>query len=448
MHNGYFQYVTRNLEPALRHLRCPNEKLYLWIDALCINQNSVEERSQQVQLMANIYSRASRVLVWLGEASNDSDSAIKTSEKWTLEYCFDEDSPMHLDLISELLEDRFDQETWSAVQSLVKRPYWTRTWVFQEIMLGHDVQVKCGYKDMPWKCIEGLLEIAYQVERKEETLKLRLREHRWTIIKDTLETINRLAVFTNFPDATEQQAQIFSLLRWTTALSCGDPRDRIYGILQLTKDSDSYPSPDYSASVAKVYTDFARREIVRSQRLDILHEAACRPAPDLRYDTEDVVPSWVPKWTLKQQNRMPYTAGTPLYDAAAGRLTIPLDSTTSHLGLKGLKVDTTSWIASASVMDLGLPECLAFIENVNHMATWSDYCGLGGYTHLYPTKESLLFVLFRTLLLDMDFRFATRLDVGKYATLMLQTAEGFLLRLGYDCASWFVRISHSKKWPI
>lgn len=39
----------------------------MWIDAICINQMDLNERAQQVQLMAEIYRKASLVVVWLGE---------------------------------------------------------------------------------------------------------------------------------------------------------------------------------------------------------------------------------------------------------------------------------------------------------------------------------------------------------------------------------------------
>jgi hypothetical protein len=37
-----------------------------WIDAICIDQNSIAERNHQVSLMSDIYSQAERVLAWLG----------------------------------------------------------------------------------------------------------------------------------------------------------------------------------------------------------------------------------------------------------------------------------------------------------------------------------------------------------------------------------------------
>lgn len=58
--------VTRNLEEALPQLRHPTEKRYLWADAVCINQNDIDERGDQVSEMGQIYRNASWVLIWLG----------------------------------------------------------------------------------------------------------------------------------------------------------------------------------------------------------------------------------------------------------------------------------------------------------------------------------------------------------------------------------------------
>lgn len=42
----------------------------LWIDAPCIDQNNIDEGSQQVQLMGTIYRQAKRFAVWRAERSN------------------------------------------------------------------------------------------------------------------------------------------------------------------------------------------------------------------------------------------------------------------------------------------------------------------------------------------------------------------------------------------
>ena len=68
--------ITISLFSALKHLRDRHFERVMWIDAICINQNNLEERAEQVQLMAKIYGRANRVIVWLGEAADDSDEAL------------------------------------------------------------------------------------------------------------------------------------------------------------------------------------------------------------------------------------------------------------------------------------------------------------------------------------------------------------------------------------
>lgn len=65
--NGRTFDVTRNVEEALRRLRHPTESLVFWIDMICIDQSSSEERTHQVNLMGLIYSRAREVFIWLGD---------------------------------------------------------------------------------------------------------------------------------------------------------------------------------------------------------------------------------------------------------------------------------------------------------------------------------------------------------------------------------------------
>lgn len=65
--NGQAFSVTENLYSALFHLRLQNRPLYLWVDALCINQEDVFERSSQVEMMREIFKSCTCVYVWLGE---------------------------------------------------------------------------------------------------------------------------------------------------------------------------------------------------------------------------------------------------------------------------------------------------------------------------------------------------------------------------------------------
>lgn len=64
---GFDVQIGVNLECALRHLRQGRDsKLILWADAICIDQQNLKERSNQVQRMGSIYSKAGEALLWLG----------------------------------------------------------------------------------------------------------------------------------------------------------------------------------------------------------------------------------------------------------------------------------------------------------------------------------------------------------------------------------------------
>lgn len=69
-----FISITQSLYNALKSIRDYSAKTTprtLWADAICINQEDNKEKSEQVQLMAQIYRSAKRVLTYTGEAIPD-----------------------------------------------------------------------------------------------------------------------------------------------------------------------------------------------------------------------------------------------------------------------------------------------------------------------------------------------------------------------------------------
>jgi hypothetical protein len=67
--NGATFEVTGNLHEALSCLRDvitrAGQDFKVWVDAICINQHDVTEKSMQVPRMSQIYSGAERTLIWL-----------------------------------------------------------------------------------------------------------------------------------------------------------------------------------------------------------------------------------------------------------------------------------------------------------------------------------------------------------------------------------------------
>ncbi|PVH69009.1 HET-domain-containing protein [Cadophora sp. DSE1049] len=64
--------ISENLRDALEQLaRSDYIDKWLWIDAVCIDQCNIFEKSAQVAMMGDIYSSASQVVVWLGSNTSD-----------------------------------------------------------------------------------------------------------------------------------------------------------------------------------------------------------------------------------------------------------------------------------------------------------------------------------------------------------------------------------------
>lgn len=114
--------IQRNLWLFLRQLRYYGH-FHLWVDAICINQNDIAERGQQVQLMNRIYPSAARVLVWLGDAADYSDAAFQF-----LQYINNAHASANVyntpKVYRSLFGDEDEAHIWVALGKLCERDYW------------------------------------------------------------------------------------------------------------------------------------------------------------------------------------------------------------------------------------------------------------------------------------------------------------------------------------
>jgi hypothetical protein len=144
--------VTRNLEAALRHLRHQNVPRRLWIDAICINQGDDIEKGYQIQQMQHVFRHARPVIVWLGEATADSDLALTfvrqihdrflshTRRRFENEKM--EDYPKLPEIKAKLrsfIKPKYIL-SWVALHSLFNRLWWSRAWIIQELLMAKQLQ--------------------------------------------------------------------------------------------------------------------------------------------------------------------------------------------------------------------------------------------------------------------------------------------------------------------
>ena len=125
--DSYTLSVGANLHAALLSLRDPFIERILWIDAICINQNDIEEKGRQVQSMAKIYAKASRVVVWLGETADDSDQALEAIRKAAEEQYRDFAIPALPE--QHAVNSTIHEASLQAILKLLERPWFQRIWV-------------------------------------------------------------------------------------------------------------------------------------------------------------------------------------------------------------------------------------------------------------------------------------------------------------------------------
>ncbi|KAK4449734.1 heterokaryon incompatibility protein-domain-containing protein [Podospora aff. communis PSN243] len=151
--DGVSVWIRQNLHDALKQLSADEDsgELFIWVDALCINQEDLEEKSRQVAMMGDIFHKAERVIAWLGPARDDSDVAMDLMA---------ETSKVEALVQGPERQREIDAGECAEAEAMVKlchRSYWKRMWIVQELFLARDCVVRCGAKAVPRDAFENSL---------------------------------------------------------------------------------------------------------------------------------------------------------------------------------------------------------------------------------------------------------------------------------------------------
>jgi Heterokaryon incompatibility protein (HET) len=116
--NKYHMKIGSSLAAALRHLRHERNRVTVWADALCINQEDDEEKNWQVPLMMRIYSNATSVHAWLGPRYDESPDVVNSATA-----AFDL-IPIVADLLrrSDCMQRLADETSWSKACFALAEP--------------------------------------------------------------------------------------------------------------------------------------------------------------------------------------------------------------------------------------------------------------------------------------------------------------------------------------
>ncbi|KAK1751407.1 heterokaryon incompatibility protein-domain-containing protein [Echria macrotheca] len=316
---------------------------HVWIDAICINQSDVPERSRQVSLMGAIYQRSTMTLIWLGQPEPPPAARwvlltfiplfLGLVERTGWEFLFPMDPECTDARMRELLGDDVC-EKWRECYKhfflfLAQRRWFSRGWVVQEVVLkslhaaGDDVAVVCGAElVVPWKGLAAFLATLTRCDWR-RTLCSRMRRdvvtaHTGYAVSALLQRVyGLLATESNLREFEEKRAEegFYSLfLKITTRMRAWrftDKRDVIYGsyglMSKLVPDGEENPlaPPDYALGEVEVWTRAALAMLKGNRDLQLfesMEEDHERTTPNL--------PSWVPDFSVTAANRVALVRST------------------------------------------------------------------------------------------------------------------------------------------
>jgi hypothetical protein len=292
--NGHEFKVTANLHNALRRLQRENEARVLWVDSVCVDQKNVKERNQQIQLMARIFSEAHTVRMWVGEKTSDSKLAIKGFEDWLFHAYYKDkgENPEAQKAVASYIKRTVKNDKMTAaISDFLSRPYWSRMWITQEILLAHPrARLHCGSDSMYWIQLANMIAMLhfYGHDSYDEPMD----GFEASELMNAVGNLRHLSI----SGGDKPLAIAFT---FTANLLATDPRDKIYGLLGIVdfkRYSDINIEPDYSKTTAEVYADFIRRAL-RSKTVEKEEKATFLLSAGLRHPTIEPslnLPTWVP----------------------------------------------------------------------------------------------------------------------------------------------------------
>ncbi|PQE04120.1 heterokaryon incompatibility het-6 protein [Rutstroemia sp. NJR-2017a BVV2] len=273
--NGRVHHVRRNLFQFLEVKRGPNPR---GIDALCINQEDIEERNRIVKKMKNIYERSQGVIIWLGAGDPEMEKT----------FVFLEDLKQKLQQLIETADDLggpqnpFKPDTAASIlpsdrirhqKVFYDHPYWSRGWILQEASTPRRPSMSASQSStvvhygLHTLSMESFLFAFESLERDRVPLTSSYGLHVKTPYK-------RIASIRWFRDADDRfgpfpPIDLTALLTHARACEVTNPRDRLYALLAIATDGTDF-TVDYSKSVADIYHEYAKTIILRDKTLDIL----------------------------------------------------------------------------------------------------------------------------------------------------------------------------------
>ena len=200
-------------------------------NTLCIYQDDMAERNEQVRMMGHIYAGAAVVSAWLGVIP--------------LPACLNYEGR-----IVTLEVDDFDWE--GSMEEIARRPYWTRSWIIQEFLLAKEVHIYYSNVRVDDQFFRDLLARAADMDLIAADIADLVQKpdlmRRWLALPLVIERH-----YDRYPDLHQL---LYDLLAGHAYAESTDPRDKVFALLGLLPSEERLllerRFPDYTLSTEQV----------------------------------------------------------------------------------------------------------------------------------------------------------------------------------------------------
>jgi hypothetical protein len=318
--DGHKVRISQNLEHALRKMRFSEKERVLWADAICIDQSHIVERNEQVALMADIYRKCERCLIWLGKTSEFDNVGTRGNLPELLTAL---SKKHHLDQPGAPRISPMFGFTMIGLIYLNYADWWNRIWVVQEVIMAPKAVVLFGSFEMLWSDIVRAVEFINEHDvgalsnpngRETDALchcmdkikvtfiwahLLELRDHVYRLIEVTRKQPDTGSTSVNAePVEGRDSPDILDVLLSVRHRESTDLRDKIFGILSLVEEWRNWEpiKADYSKGALQVYSEFATQMVQSEYGPKILLLAR---GIGFTYHDLHGLPTWAPDWSMK-----------------------------------------------------------------------------------------------------------------------------------------------------
>ncbi|KAF5522156.1 Heterokaryon incompatibility protein 6, OR allele [Colletotrichum aenigma] len=337
--NRHVQFITFNLDRALRALRRTTESIVIWVDSVCINQEDSVEKSHQVGLMHDIFGSATEVIAYVGDDldrsrqdysrrfarlgladpvrftgkrtdlpiiersislwQNPMSGSLTEHEEMLCLYSIIS-APLHessANLARQCMFDAVNPISQRHFRLMSERTrlfavsdWWNRMWIIQEACVARELTIMYGRVSMPFSIIGHGLHAVFNPFATDSTEFATV----FSFLAEKADAIDFLRVtsYRSLPFANN--SPLLWLLRNFRSRRSSEPRDKIFALLRLALDLEKEAlvsiDTDYNVSVHTLFARVAYRIIKQTGLLWVT-------TFDLLAKARNDVPSWVPDWS-------------------------------------------------------------------------------------------------------------------------------------------------------